>query len=118
MWWSRGGRTRSNLDYLTIKYDSATGDELWSIPSVYEGGDHDYAESIATDLQGNIVVTGVSYNGSNYDWLTIKYAPYGNKIWDRAYAGWPADYLPGASVATDPSGEDSGHGVFLLPRLR
>ena len=44
------------------------------------------ASDVATDLQGNVVVTGRSYNGSNLDYLTIKYdSATGDELWSKAY---------------------------------
>jgi len=37
------------------------------------GNDMDYGEAVATDQNGNIIVTGDAYNGTNSDMYTIKY---------------------------------------------
>ncbi|MBI4726845.1 T9SS type A sorting domain-containing protein [candidate division TA06 bacterium] len=62
-----------NADYLTIKYDPVTGDTIWTLR--YNGPDNsvDAAFGCAVDGSGNLYVTGVSSNGANYDYLTIKY---------------------------------------------
>jgi predicted Rdx family selenoprotein len=58
-------------DYLTIAYDS-DGTELWK--RTYDGGFGDIAEGVATDVSGNVIVTGGSYDGSSNNYYTIKYA--------------------------------------------
>jgi hypothetical protein len=65
-------------DYATIKY-GPEGDLLWDM--IYDGpaSDSDKAYSIALDTSGcfgSVVVTGKSYDGSDYDILTIKYAQF------------------------------------------
>ena len=63
-----------NWDYLTIKYDGASGTELWR--AVADGAAHadDFAAAMAVDASGDVVVTGYSTNASgNTDYLTIKY---------------------------------------------
>lgn len=65
----------SNPDYATVKYDSA-GNQGWV--SRYNGSANkaDQPYGIATDTNGNILVTGSSYNSSNNsDFATVKYAP-------------------------------------------
>ena len=38
---------------------------------------------VAVDSYNNIIVAGGRYR--SYDWLTKKYDPNGNKIWERAF---------------------------------
>jgi len=60
-------------DYTTIMYSSA-GVPLWT--NRYNGpanGD-DYANAMAVDRSGNVFVTGESWNGTSYDFATIKYS--------------------------------------------
>ncbi|NMC77509.1 MAG: hypothetical protein GYA60_09500, partial [Candidatus Methanofastidiosa archaeon] len=65
----------------------------------YNSGDDDSAYGVATDSQNNIIVTGVSENGSDSDYYTIKYDPNGNVIWEKSYDG--KDYDTACGVATD-----------------
>jgi uncharacterized delta-60 repeat protein len=73
-------------DYLTVKYNSA-GTELWRVAQDGSGNGSDLAFALATDMAGNIYVTGQSFNGTNNDYLTVKYDASGNKLWDRAANG-------------------------------
>jgi hypothetical protein len=43
---------------------------------------------VAVDSSGNVVVTGFSHNGTNYDYYTAKYAvTNGLLLWERRYNG-------------------------------
>ncbi|NMC59849.1 MAG: hypothetical protein GYA51_10785, partial [Candidatus Methanofastidiosa archaeon] len=54
----------------TIKYDSS-GNQIWA--KTYDSGRDDYGLGVATDSQNNVIVTGEVYNGTNWDYCTIKY---------------------------------------------
>jgi len=60
-------------DYATVAY-SNEGVPLWT--NRYDGPANrdDRAEAIAVDNSGNVFVTGWSWNGTNYDYVTIKYS--------------------------------------------
>ncbi|MBU0728665.1 MAG: DUF2341 domain-containing protein [Proteobacteria bacterium] len=71
-----------NQDFFTIKVNpDTTGLEglAWSAPATFDltGGD-DYAVDVVIDHQHNIIVVGAAYNGTNFDFQTIKYC--GNSI--------------------------------------
>jgi hypothetical protein len=90
-------------DYATIKY-LANGDTAWV--RRYDGPAYlrDEAFSIDVDGSGNVCVTGWSWNGTDYDYATIKYYPDGDTAWVRRYHG-PEHLLDSApSVATDELG--------------
>ena len=93
-------------DYATIKY-LANGDAAWV--RRYDGPAYlrDEAFSIDVDGSGNVCVTGWSWNGTEYDYATVKYCPDGDTAWVRRHDG------PGGhehlldsepSVATDELG--------------
>jgi len=71
----------TNDDYATIKYDG-NGNELWVARYNNSIGDGtDQAEKILLDASGNIYVTGRSNNGSDDDFVTIKYNNSGAQQW-------------------------------------
>ncbi|MEK7143900.1 MAG: hypothetical protein AAB820_01020, partial [Patescibacteria group bacterium] len=85
-------------DYLVLKYDKA-GALIWD--KTFDGGGGrdsgasdgggDKAYGVAVDGGGNVYVTGRSYNGSNYDFWTMKLDSNGNKLWDGKI-NYAADY--------------------------
>jgi hypothetical protein len=68
----------------------------------YEGGGSDGAYGVAVDSSGNVIVTGYSYLGENFDYYTIKYDSSGTQLWNVTYDGGGNDYADG--VAVDSSG--------------
>jgi uncharacterized delta-60 repeat protein len=75
------------VGYATIKYNS-NGDVVW-VRTYYSGGVYLYAEpsALAVDNAGNVYVTGRGYNGTNFDYATLKYNSNGDEIWARTYNG-------------------------------
>jgi hypothetical protein len=69
-------------DIVTIRY-SYFGNAEWV--QRYNGSENslDFGNSITNDDSGNFYVLGSSYNGSTYDFITIKYSPAGNTQWIR-----------------------------------
>jgi len=61
--------------FLAVMPVSAEVAELWN--RTYDGGFNDHANGVATDASGNVIVTGDSQDGSNYNYYTIKYDPEG-----------------------------------------
>ena len=89
-------------DFATVKYD-ADGNQLWE--KRYDGGDIDAAEALAVDESGNIFVTGSSsrvYESDDY--LTIKYAPNGDTLWSRRFAGQDGSMDISTAMAIDKLG--------------
>lgn len=77
-------------DYLTVKFN-ANGTVAWR-KSYYNnsGGINrvgsDQATAIALDSSNNVIVTGFTWNGNNYDIYTVKYSGVdGTKLWDHTY---------------------------------
>ena len=95
-----------HYDYLTIKYDEARGRMQWSARynnASVNGADE--ATGIAVDVNGNVYVTGFSYNGSNNDIVTIKYGPDGNPVWSNEVRRFDAGYNDETTdIAVDTAG--------------
>ena len=76
-----------SFDYATVKYDGATGDQLWV--KLYDGtGEKSYdpkddrAYAMALDGSGNVYVTGrAGEDGAKYDAVTVKYSSTGDELW-------------------------------------
>jgi hypothetical protein len=73
-------------DYATIKY-APDGTRLWVSRYNGPGSGVDDAYAIGVDGSGNVYVTGQSWNGSNYDYATVKYDADGNQQWVQGYGG-------------------------------
>lgn len=87
----------NNIDIVTIKYDSQ-GTQKWI--AKYNGtgiNDADVPTSIAVDYEGNVYITGRSYNNvSKDDYVTIKYYSDGTEAWSKQY-----NYLDYGDTPTD-----------------
>jgi uncharacterized delta-60 repeat protein len=94
--WSYALANSDNVDYATIKYNSA-GEQQWVARYDGPGNGFDEATAIAVDESGNVFVTGDS-SGSvgNLDYATIKYNSSGEQQWVARYNG-PGNF---ADVAT------------------
>ena len=63
------------------------------------------ATAIAVDENGNVYVTGRSYNsGTGYDYATIKYNSSGDTMWVRRYNGPGNSDDEATAIAVDGSG--------------
>ncbi len=96
--------TNRETDYSIIKL-TPEGKTIWDIS--YGGSKWEYAISIATTPNGDIIVGGSSSsdisgrrNGNKsapnlggYDYWIIKLDVNGNKIWDKAFGGTGNDFL-------------------------
>jgi uncharacterized delta-60 repeat protein len=77
----------SGYDFATIKYTPA-GEIAWV--RRFDGQKHgdDGPNALAVDAIGNVYVTGTSWSGkTHYDYLTIKYSPSGEELWNRTHNG-------------------------------
>lgn len=87
-------------DYLTIKYNSTTGNEMWR--SYFDRTHNDRATDLAITGSGNIYVTGRSNNGDNFDYATLCYNSSGTEQWQAIF-----DYVEddrATHIALDNSG--------------
>jgi uncharacterized delta-60 repeat protein len=103
------GGTDYSRDLAIIKYDAATGNEIWI--RRYSGewtGSSDYATDIAFDSSGNIYVSGRSGGSTtHYDaaCATIKYDSEGNQLWITKYKGPGNGFCGGFSIFVNSIGE-------------
>jgi len=77
-----GSSDVGGVGFRTIKYDSG-GNLQWSHP-YDEFGNGSIGYDVAVDAAGNVYVTGLTNNGSDNDYLTIKYDTDGNFQWSDA----------------------------------
>jgi hypothetical protein len=108
-------------DIFLVKYD-AGGNILWAKSA--GGSPNDYGNSVATDVSGNILVTGyfsspsitfgtitlINANPPNSDIFLVKYDAGGNVLWAKSAGGSNWDH--GISVSTDASGNVLVTGYF------
>lgn len=99
----------TNLDYLTLKYNSA-GQQLWEQRYNGPANGIDAALSICIDAAGNVFVTGTSQgNNSSSDYATLSYSvttgiePVSGEIPDtyRLYDNYPNPFNPVTTIKFD-----------------
>ncbi len=91
----------SGFDWLVVKYNS-TGAEQWTRRYNGTGNDFDDADDILTDGSGNIYLMGASTgDGSDLDFLLMKYNPEGDLQWEKRYNGNGNSFDFPASIAID-----------------
>jgi len=74
------------LDYFTLKYDGS-GTQVWTARYNGPGNGDDLASAINVDSLGDIYVTGTSWTGISFDYVTIKYNSAGVQQWIISYNG-------------------------------
>ncbi|MHA6249646.1 SBBP repeat-containing protein [Pontibacter sp. CAU 1760] len=92
--------------YVTVRYDAATGEQVWA--SRYDKGRFDTSRAIAVDNQGGVFVTGLSYGETGSpDFATVRYdAATGEEAWASRYDGGFSDEV--VAIAVDNAG-----GVYI-----
>ena len=73
-------------DYATIKYNSS-GEQQWIAEYDGTANSEDVGSNIICDVAGNVYVTGYSWSGTSYDYLTVKYNSAGEQQWATNYNG-------------------------------
>ncbi len=105
--YSYSGSSAGN-DFLTVKYDTS-GNELWRATFDAAGGS-DLGFALAIDASGNVYLAGQGFNGTDNDYLTIKYDASGAKQWHRMANGTGNAGDIAYAVAVDASGNVIVHG--------
>jgi len=78
--------------------------EKWA--ETYDGnaGQSDKALAMVIDDNGNAYTTGKSYNGNNYDYVTIKYSSSGKEKWTASFNGTANRDDEAIAIAVDDNG--------------
>jgi uncharacterized delta-60 repeat protein len=91
----------TNDDFVTIKVIGSSGLQSWL--QSYNGGNNDRATAIVVDNTGNVIITGRSDNGSDFDYRTIKYDNAGLLQWTRLYNAPVSEDDRPIAIAVDAS---------------
>ncbi len=96
------GTVTSASAALTLVADVETD---WAARYDGTGNGADEAHAMVVDDAGNVYVTGVSVGeSSGSDYLTVKYAPDGAKLWSARYNGLGNGYDAANSITVDDAG--------------
>ena len=78
-----------DLDYVILKYN-ANGELQWNKIINGKGNKADIPTALTTDLQNNVIITGVSSGtDTDADYLTLKLDKSdGDKLWGKRYDCW------------------------------
>jgi hypothetical protein len=106
------GSSRTNVtsdDILTIKYNGSTGAMVWFARYNGPSGKQDVGKLLKLDRNGNVIIAGSSFkDGSDYDYVVIKYNSSGVQQWVYRYNG------PGNGVDTlFDMAVDAGGNVYV-----
>lgn len=88
-----------SYDMTTIKYAS-DGTRKWVKTFDGSNGD-DSGNAVGVDANGDAYVAGRSWNGTRYNFVTVKYSNGGVKLWQNRKLGQTDDYPYGMAVAPD-----------------
>ncbi|HBG27446.1 MAG: hypothetical protein A2Y10_02640 [Planctomycetes bacterium GWF2_41_51] len=91
----------SARDCMVVKY-APDGTRLWL--QTHGDFDNDFLESIALGADGSVYVTGSIETETDCDYVTLKYSPTGQKIWDANYSGSAYGWDESVAVAVCPDG--------------
>lgn len=71
----------NDMDVHVIKYDAANGNIIWERTFAGNANGLDVPTAITTDINGNIIVAGMTYTGTSVRFLTLKYNGNGTLLW-------------------------------------
>jgi hypothetical protein len=97
-----GAFTNGGVDFAAtvVKLDGASGAQRWRRSFDGTAHDLDYANGVAVDPEGNVLVVGAIVNEDTYsDVLVVKLAPDGSDVWRREIDGGDGLYDAGNAVA-------------------
>ena len=106
LWFQRPDTNPAHGNFSPAVKQGKPHDELWIRRYEPKPGDLD-SEPIAmvVDKAGNIYVTGfINTVKTDVDYITLKYAPDGNILWERRYNGTGNDVDRARSIAVDADG--------------
>jgi len=114
---TESGTGISGYDYVTVKYDP-DGNELWVARYNGAGSGGDLGTDLRIDPLGNAYVSGSSEgDGTDVDYVTIKYDPDGNELWVARFNGPTDDSDLPQALALDDAGHAyvTGFGAGAIP---
>lgn len=76
---------------------------LWEQRYTSAGNNTDIASVLVQDSNGDIIISGSSFNGTNYDIVTRKYDPAGVLLWTNTFNGSGNGMDMARSIAVDDS---------------
>lgn len=93
-------------DFMTVSY-GPNGAQLWAaaFENPATGFQHDQAVAVAVDGEGNTYVTGQSFNGSNWDYMTVKYDAAGAQQWATPFNGAVNSHDTPSAIAVGAGGD-------------
>jgi uncharacterized delta-60 repeat protein len=94
----------SHANFITLKY-SPQGQVLWASTYAGPGNAQDLPADVAVGQDGSVYVTGRSNGVSpGWDYLTVKYNPWGAEVWATRYSHQDSTSDMATSIAVDRSG--------------
>ena len=91
------------MDFITLAYEAATGDEVWAARYDAPGGGQDRAEGVVLSPDGSTVfVTGESKGRGTFDYATIAYdTSDGEVVWKKRFDAGRSDFPTSMGVSPD-----------------
>lgn len=80
-------RSNTDGDYVTIKYNSTTGDSIWVKNYNGPSSGNDSATCIRISSDTSVYISGKSYGTGNNDIATVKYSSTGTQSWFKRVNG-------------------------------